>query len=267
MVKSMTDAILQITDLRYARTSGWKVEIDSFTLNSHDFVGIIGANGAGKSTLLRLMGGILQPESGRIDLQAKPIANYNRADIAKVIGYLPQDNSYQFDYTVEKTVEFGRYPHKRGFAGLSRYDREVIEESLVLTDLLPLKHRRLSELSGGERKRVFLAAILALEPKALLLDEPVAALDLHHQSVFFNLLRGLSKKGMAIAVVTHELNLASLFCSQTMLIDNGSIHSIGTPEEILTQQVIHDIYGAELGVYEHPACKTPIILPRGIIQE
>ncbi len=262
----MTPPIIHSTNLTYNRAD-WQLNIADFTLKSGEFLGIIGANGAGKSTFLRLLAGVLKPASGTINLLDKSITAYERSAVARIIGYLPQENFCQYNATVYETVELGRFPHKGGFAALSPRDREVIEESLELTGLVAYSRRRLSELSGGERKRVFLASVLALEPQALLLDEPVAALDLHHQSEFFRLLRRLSRKGMAIAVVTHELNLASLFCSEIMLLSNGKLMKRGSSPEILDAEMIEKVYGKGLSVFTHPTCQAPIVLPLEDLQE
>ena len=253
--------ILETRDLVFSRANGWKVDISKFSLENNEFLGIIGANGAGKSTFMRLLAGVLEADSGEVLLYGKDLHRYERSEIAKIIGYLPQESSYQFDYTVAQTVELGRFPHKNGFARLSRDDREIVQRSLERTGLVPLQERNISELSGGERKRVALASVLALEPQALLLDEPVAALDIHHQVQFYKLLRELSKEGLSIAVVTHELNLAAMYCTKLLLVENGCVSAVGSPEEILTLENIKRNYGDTIGVFDHPNSRGKVVLP------
>ena len=253
--------ILEANNLIFSRSNGWKVDIESFSLTNNQFLGIIGANGAGKSTLMRLLAGVLTPNSGEILLYGKALYKYERSDIAKIIGYLPQEISYQFDYTVLQTVELGRFPHKGGFTRLSASDRHIVNQSLERTGLTKMKDRKLSQLSGGEKKRVALASVLTLEPQALLLDEPVAALDIHHQVQFYKLLRELSKGGISISVVTHELNLAALYCTDLMLVETGKITALGSPDEILTNSNIQRNYGDTVGVFEHPNSRGIVVLP------
>ena len=260
--EKMAESLLAAKGLRYRHTRDWELGVDDFRLCACDFTGIVGPNGAGKSTLLRLLAGVLSPVEGQVLLKGVDLARYQRSEIARVVGYLPQENSCQFDYTVYDTVALGRYPHNTGFRSLGREDREVISRSLELTGLDGLFARRMSTLSGGERKRVFLAAVLSLEPEVLLLDEPGAALDLQHQSAFFRLLRELAGSGLAVAVVTHELNLASLFCTKTILLQSGRVLKSGKTEEIFTGGILREVYGQELGVFSHPESGESIVLPR-----
>jgi len=157
-----------------------------------------------------------------------------------------------YDHTVDSIVRMGRYPHIKGFGTFKEPDVQAVDRSLERTDLERLRHRRLSSLSGGEKKRAFLASVLAQEPDILLLDEPTSSLDIHRQVYFFRLLRELASDGMGIGVVTHDLNLASLFCDRLILLLDGTFDP----------SVIKRVYGDGLLLNQHPESRRPTVLPR-----
>jgi iron complex transport system ATP-binding protein len=163
---------------------------------------------------------------------------------------------------VEDIVCMGRYPYTKGFGSLSQTDHETVRESLRLTGMSDHRHRRLSQLSGGERKRAYLASVLAQSPRVLVLDEPASALDIHHQVGFFWLLQTLTKKMISVMVVTHNINLASLFSDRLILLSQGKRLAVGTPSQVLTRENIHSIYGRDILMETHPETGRPTILPR-----
>jgi len=242
--------------------SVWTLTVPAFALRSGMFVGIIGPNGSGKSTLLKIAAGVLQPEAGEVRLNGARLCHIERRALARQLGYLAQDAGILFDYTVDEVAGMGRYPHTSPFGGLRARDREVVERCLALTEMLPLRQRRLSQLSGGERKRALLASVLAQEPALMLLDEPTAALDLHHQIGFFRLARSLAKAGMGIAVATHDVNLAAMFCDRLALLHAGRFISEGPPREVLRENFLQEIYGREIMIAAHPEDGSPLLLPR-----
>jgi iron complex transport system ATP-binding protein len=193
------------------------------------------------------------------------MAQLDRRDVAKSLGYLPQSVQYAFDYTVEEVVGMGRFPHLSGLGFLSTKDLAVIERCMTETETLPYRSRTLSHLSGGERQRAFLASVLAQEPSLLLLDEPTAALDIHHQAQFFRLLRQLAGGGIGVAVVTHDLNIASFYCTRLLLMAGGHTVCEGSPEEVLRQESLTHIYGESVVVDRDPRSGRPIVLPGGAL--
>ncbi len=254
--------LLTITDLRYAYPdSSWQLDAPSFRGRTGEIVSVIGPNGSGKSTLLRLAAGILPFSQGRIEILGKDIRFQDRRRIAKVLGYLPQESPAEFDFRVIDVVAMGRYAHLPAGGFLRDHDREVVEECMRQTATLPLKQRRMSRLSGGERKRVLLASVLAQEPRVLLLDEPTSALDLHHQVRFFAILTQLADAGLSIVVVTHDMNLASLYCHRMVLMSEGQIVREGAPEEVLTLEQLAPIYGGNFLIGRHPQIPRPLIYP------
>ncbi len=258
----MSKARLVLEDIAHRYESGgFELDVERLAVAPGDVVGIIGPNGAGKSTLLRIAAGVIEADDGRVLLDGRPLASMERREVARSLGYLPQETVAQFDYTVAELAAMGRYPHHRGFAGLNRADREIVERSIRQTEMQALAGRTLAHLSGGERKRAFLASVLAQEPGILLLDEPTGALDIHHQVHFFRLLVQLAGRGMAVAVVTHEVNLASLFSDRIVLMHQGRIAAEGAPREVLTEEAVHQLYGRGILLHRHPESGLPIVLP------
>lgn len=256
-------SLIELQNIRHSFVgSEWEMNIPNLTLNANEILGIVGPNGSGKSTLLRIAAAILLPKQGEVKLLQNNIHKMDRRSIARHLGYLPQELTSEYDYTVEDIVSMGRYAHTKGFGRLDQSDRQVIQESLKLTATEPLKNRRLSRLSGGEKKRAFLASVLAQHPQLLLLDEPTSALDVHHQVRFFRLLKNLSQKGMGVTVVTHDLNFASLFCDRLLLLKDGQCLALGSAMEVLSEKNIISVYGKELLLIDHPEIDRPTLLPR-----
>jgi iron complex transport system ATP-binding protein len=241
--------------------------MSSLELFPGEIFGVIGPNGSGKSTLLRIASGVLKPLEGNILLRGTNIFDLKRRTVAKSLGYLPQETVSLYDFTVEEIVRMGRYAHTRGFGTLEKKDIAVIDECLELTEMTPLKERPLSRLSGGEKKRAFLASVLAQKPEILLLDEPTGALDVHHQIQFFQLLRRLSREGMGMTVVTHDINLASLFSDRIMVLSSGRAVASGPPSEVLTPSTVRTVYGEDILMGSHPESGRPTILPKLVAEK
>jgi len=244
--------------------SDWRIADVSFALESGRMLAIIGPNGAGKSTVLKVAAGVLAPGAGEVTLDGRDLAQYDRAAVARRLGYLPQGISATFDYRVEEVVGMGRFPHLSGLGLLSRKDVAVVEQCMAQTETSAYRNRRLSHLSGGERQRVFLASVLAQEPAVLLLDEPTSALDIHHQAAFFRLLRRLAAEGIAVAVVVHDLNLASFYCDRLILLSNGGVARDGAPEDVIRSEILADAYGESVIVERDSRTGRPFVLPAGI---
>lgn len=255
--------MLALTGIKHSfPESEWELDIPLFELKPGEILGIIGPNGSGKSTLLRIAAGILPPVQGTVHLKGRSMREQKRPDIARILGYLPQELSSEYDLTVAELVRMGRYPHTRGIGILHQADIGIVRQNLERTGLSLLSTRRLSQLSGGEKKRAFLASVLTQAPEFLLLDEPTAALDLHRQVDFFHLLKNLAAAGIGIAVVTHDINLAALFCDGLTFLNNGSCLAQGPPNKVLVKNIIHEVFGPEILMGIHPESDRPIVLPR-----
>lgn len=256
-------SIISLSGVQFAYSTGWNLSCDALTLGTERICGIIGPNGSGKSTLLRLAGGLLFPQCGKIEVAGQPISALNRATLAKQVGFLPQQNPVLFDYTVEQIVEMGRYAYGRFFRTPSTGDTEAIESALRHTDLLDLRTRPLSRLSGGEQRRAFIASTLAQRPKIVLLDEPTAGLDIHYAADTLNLFRKQMDFSCSVVVVLHDLNMAALFCDRLLLMSHGRIVADGIPSDVITTTHIQREYGPNIHVEvgEHAIPVVSVRLP------
>lgn len=209
--------------------------------------GIIGPNGAGKSTLLRLFAGLLAPSSGTILFEGRPLVDVNLRERARRIAFLPQSPPRDVVMSARDVVLLGRYPHRQFGLFESAADFQITERAMATTQTLEYADRPISTLSGGEAQRVHIAAALTQEPVLLLLDEPTAALDLYHQLSIFEILQGLTKQtGLAVVVVTHDLNLAARFCTHVLLLDDGRTVASGSPSAVITPAVLEPVYNVKL---------------------
>jgi iron complex transport system ATP-binding protein len=222
--------------------------------------GIVGPNGCGKSTLLRLLSGLLRPDAGSITLDGQPLSALPARKRAQLIGFLPQAVDPIFSLTAFEVVCLGRYPHLGGLAPLSKHDHDVVRRCMGETASEAFAKRAFSELSGGERQRVLLAGILAQEAELLLLDEPTAALDIHHEAEVFALLARLARDGYGVGVVTHDLNLAGTHCDELVLISgNHDVVASGPPAEVLQGSLLTAAYGAPIRVGLNPLTGGPLV--------
>jgi len=254
---------IDVHDVSFAyERGGWKLEPVSFSVPQGQILAITGPNGSGKSTLLKTIAGLQKPASGRISIEGGDLHKLGRRELARIMGYLPQEVYFEFDFTVEQVVSFGRFAHAEGFGFLDEEDCRAVEEAMGETGVKRFRHRPLSQLSGGERKRVFLASVLAQQPRILLLDEPTASLDMEHGLALFEILNRLADDGMTVLVVSHDLNLASLFASNILLLDDGKCVIIGDPSQVIDEAVLGAVYGDSLLVVQHPQAGFPAVMPR-----
>jgi iron complex transport system ATP-binding protein len=235
----------------------------SFAAAPSEVIGIVGPNGAGKSTLLRVCAGIIQPDEGDVRLDGASMETLRRRDIARRLAYVPQDVEPALPYPVDEVVLTGRHPHLGLLQLETQRDRQVADAAMRQMHVEPLAKRRMETLSGGERQRVFIARALAAEPSILLLDEPAAHLDLGYRvELGLQLKRLAEEKSVAVLVVHHDLNLASLTCSRLVLLGDGKLLSEGTPAEVLTTEQLESVYGWPVVVDQHPDTGVPRVTPR-----
>ncbi|AFH65359.1 ABC transporter ATP-binding protein [Paenibacillus caseinilyticus] len=226
-----------------------------------EWLGILGPNGSGKSTLLHLLSGVEAPDQGSIELDGQPLAGYSRKALARLLAVLPQDALPPLGFTVREIVEMGRYPYQN-WLGDEREDRSaLVERILSWLKLEELQERTVDALSGGERQRVALGRALAQEPRLLLLDEPTTFLDIGYQLEMLERIdRWKEENGMTVVSVLHDLNLASMFCDRLLLLQEGRIRAIGTPEQVLQPAGLEEVYGTRPYVLPHPDSGVPQIL-------
>lgn len=234
----------------------------SFEANAGELLAVVGPNGAGKSTLLRVLGGSLEPWSGSVELAGRGLADYDRRTLARTLATVAQENLVAFRFSALEVVLMGRAPHLGPFHLETRHDLELAHRALSRFGLRELARRPIDELSGGERKRVFLARALAQEPRIALLDEPAAFLDMRHVAEIFACFRELcAERAMAVVATLHDLNAAACYADRVLLIKNGETVSWGTPEEVLTAENLHNVYETPIYVGRNPSTGAIAILP------
>ncbi|MFB0842699.1 ABC transporter ATP-binding protein [Paenibacillus oleatilyticus] len=223
------------------------------------FIGLIGPNGSGKSTLLRAMGGLRRPAAGEVLLDGASLHRMKPKAVARHIAYVPQDLSIELDFTAEEVVMLGRYAHRGRFASASAADREAVREAMRTTGIDSFADRRVTELSGGQRQMVFIAKALAQQPRILLLDEPISALDIRHQLRVMKLLLERTNDGLLIVAALHDLNLAARFCDELILLRHGHVLASGAPECVMTTERLRQAYGVEASIRRDERTGKPAV--------
>lgn len=218
---------------------------------------IVGPNACGKSTLLRALARMLPVTTGAVELDGTPIGKLNPKAIARKLGLLPQNPVAPDGIVVEDLVGRGRYPHQ----GVLRQWSDADGRALERADVAELADRYAGELSGGQRQRVWIAMALAQETPILLLDEPTTYLDIAHQVEVLNLVRELQRDGFTVVVVLHELNLAFRYATNLIVMKDGGIVAQGEVNDIVTEGLIHDVYGLPCRLIPDPVVGRPLVLP------
>jgi iron complex transport system ATP-binding protein len=254
-----------ILDVQHISKSYSQTKIFSdlnWTVERGHFWGIIGPNGCGKTTLLHLISGVEKLDEGQILLEGQSVHKYSRKSLAQKLAVLKQDGVPPLSYTVREVIEMGRYPFQSWFGKEQHQQKnDVVEEILHLLDLNELASVPLHLLSGGQRQRVALGKVMAQEPELVLLDEPTTFLDLRYQMQFMELVaKWQREQGLTVIAVMHDLNLASLFCNQLLLLSQGEIYAEGTPIEVLSSEIVQSIFDVSSHVATHPKYQLPQIM-------
>lgn len=223
--------------------------------------GLIGHNGSGKSTLLKLLARQQQASCGQILLDDRPLRSWSARALARQVAYLPQQIPLAEGLTVHELVMLGRYPW-RGLLGRTRTaDRQIVAQALARTDTARLAAQPFATLSGGERQRAWLAMLLAQDSRFLLLDEPLAALDIAHQVEVMALIRQLSAElGLGVILVLHDINIAARYCDRLIALRQGRLIADSAPRALMTSDQLQRIYALEMPVIPHPATHHPVAL-------
>ena len=225
---------------------------------------IVGPNACGKSTLLRSMSRLLAPRAGHVLLDGREVHHMPAKELARTLGLLPQSPIAPDGITVGDLVGRGRHPHQRLLARWSHQDDLAVAAALEATDTADLVDRPVDELSGGQRQRVWIAMALAQQTDLLLLDEPTTFLDVAHQVEVLDLLTDLNReRGTTIVMVLHDLNLAARYADHLLALVDGRLYAAGAPADVLTEQMVRDVFGLDSRVIVDPTSAAPLMLPLG----
>jgi len=227
------------------------------------FTVIVGPNACGKSTLLRGLARLLRPRSGQVLLYGRDIHSLHTKEVARRVGLLPQTSIAPDGITVADLVTRGRHPHQSAFQQWSKADEAAVVAAMEATQVAALSDRRVDELSGGQRQRVWVAMALAQETGLLLLDEPTTFLDIAYQYELLELFRRLNEGGRTIVAVLHDLNQASRYASHVIAMSEGRIAAEGPPTDVITADLVNDVFGLPAHVFPDPVSGTPLVVPLG----
>ncbi|MBM7703801.1 ABC transporter ATP-binding protein [Metabacillus iocasae] len=235
----------------------------SFTVQKGQFVTLLGPNGSGKTTIIRLLMNTIPLHKGNLLLEGKQIKSYSSIELAKKVAVMTQEHQMGLNFTVKEIVSLGRYPHQSSgwFQHETKRDHEIVEEMMTLTNVWQFRHHAFHELSGGEKQRVLLAKALAQEPEYLFLDEPTNHLDVRHAMELLQLLKRLQKeRNLTILAILHDLNIASLFADECVLLKEGRIAEVGMERIFNEKEILQEVYDVELALVPHPIVGKPQVM-------
>lgn len=253
--------MLKITELSGGYEGKKIIDKVSFSVNKGSMLGILGPNGSGKSTLLKLISGVLPIENGLVDIDGKLMQAYDPKELARKMAVLPQLHAHAFTHTVRETVALGRYPHQTGwFSTWSKEDERIVTESMELMGITQYESTQIDRMSGGEQQRVYVAQALAQNASILLLDEPTNHLDINHQKELLDTIKLQAiEKELTVISIFHDINLASMYCDQLLLLDEGEIVRMGEPHEVVRELDIESVYKTRVSNHPHPELPKPQI--------
>ena len=247
--------------VRYSRDRPPALRNVSVHVPSASLYAVLGPNGSGKSTLLRALLGSVPLAGGSVRVDGKPVQAWTRRTLARAVGVVTQTENVTFPISVRDFVSMGRYPYLGALRRERVEDRRAVETALEACEALGLADRWLGTLSGGERQRVRIARAMAQEPRALVLDEPTASLDLRHEMGVLNMLRTSADGGLTVILVTHQMELAARFADRLLLLDEGSVAAEGAPGAVLREDVLGSVYRWPVAVTVDPATGHPHVTP------
>ena len=245
--------ILEIRDVRFSYNSTEVLRGVTFEVRSGEVLGIVGPNGCGKTTLLRCLNNVLSPKGGVVLIDGQPVSFLTRKDIARKIGRIPQHFTTSFSFSVLDVVLMGREPHLNGLGEEAEQDLNIAENAMEWTSILHLADRSIGELSGGEMQRVIIARALTQQPQILLMDEPTSHLDIKHQLEILQLTQRLTnERNLITLLVSHDLNMAARYCDKLVVLNQGKIAAAGPAKDVLTPDLVREVYQVDAVVYHHP---------------
>lgn len=246
--------------VRYPGAEGLALDAVPLRLAPGELVAVVGPNGSGKTTLLRALLGTTPLSQGRVQIHGRPLTSWAARDLAREIGVVAQREEAVFPLRVRETVALGRYAHLGPVAAPGEHDQRVVTEAMERADIVALADRRTDTLSGGEWQRVRIARALAQEPRALLLDEPTASLDVRHEMEILELAHGLCAGGIGVLLITHHLNLAARYASRMLLLHHGRVAAEGPPPTVLRADILASVFEWPVAIVEWEG--HPQVVPR-----
>lgn len=257
--------MIEAVELKIAYDGKLVVDGFDFSIGYGEIVSLIGPNGSGKSTVLKVVARLMENKGGAVYLDGTDIHKLPTKEVAKKLSILSQYNITPPDFTVEELVSYGRLPHRKMFRLESQSDREITRWALQKTRLEKLAHRPVNSLSGGERQRAWIAMALAQQPKILLLDEPTTYLDISHQLEVMEIIQSLNRDlGITAVLVLHDLNQAVRYSNRLIVIKDGKKYLDGSPQEVLTVDMLRTVYNVEAEVTQDTQRGKPIFRPLGL---
>ena len=221
----------------------------SLQVSDGQFVGLLGPNGSGKTTLLKSIYRVLKPAAGLVTLDGTDIRQLSHRESARRMGVVSQFTNMSFDFSVEEIVLMGRAPHKRAMERDTARDFQIVEDALRRVDMLEFRDRSFLTLSGGEKQRILLARTLAQQVDMMILDEPTNHLDIKYQIQIMDVVKSL---GIGVLAALHDLNLTLMYCNYVYVLKEGSVVAYGKPEEVITPELIKQVYEVDCEIYRHP---------------
>ncbi len=261
-MKDTSEGIVQLEGVWFSYGRRWVIQDVTFSAGAGEVTAIVGPNGAGKSTLLKIVSGFLRPGKGSSRVLGRDVAAMSPRERGKLLTYMGAELEPVFGFTVEETVLLGRFPHTGALRKEGPDDVAAARRAMNLLHLDDLAQRPITDLSSGERQRVYLARALCQETSILLIDEPTAHLDMAYEMWVMEVLaRRARDQNAAVVVILHDLNLAARFASVLYFVRDGRVHKSGSPGETVTAETIREVYGAECYVFPHPEGGWPQVVP------
>ncbi|PGF15786.1 ferrichrome ABC transporter ATP-binding protein [Natrinema sp. CBA1119] len=247
-------------ELSYPTSEETIVDCARLDIPEEAVTALVGPNGSGKSTLLKALSKHLEPDTGSVQIHGEDLDTFSRKELAREIGVLSQENDSLGSIPVEDLIYHGRYPHRGFFDGVTEEDHRAVERAIELAGIDHLRESELGQLSGGQKQLAWIAMVLAQDTDVLLLDEPTTFLDIHHQFRVLETIRQLNEeKGVTVAVILHDISQAARFADYLVAMCDGELYDWGPPEEVVTEQLLADVFGVEATVEYEPELQ---VLPK-----
>lgn len=247
--------------VRYADLTPPALAEVTFEVPPGTFYAVLGPNGSGKSTLMKALLGVRRLDGGTVRLEERPLEAWSRRELARAVGAVPQNEQIAFPLSTRELVGMGRYPHLGPLTPEREEDRAAVRRALEACKVAELASRDVSTLSGGELQRARIARALAQEPRALVLDEPTASLDVRHEMSILELLRSAADSGITVLLITHGLDVAARFADRMLLLSRGKVAAEGTPAEVMREDVLSRVYEWPIQVRPDPETGSPRVTP------